>query len=303
MGWRNTMAEHTDVNRGRGSASPPLAPPAPEISPVRVVVLLVVLVAIAFGVWRLFGRRDVRRKRKVRRCPRLRPLRRRDSDADLPLPAALVQPCLQRLSRVHHQRSLSRARPPGAAYYTLEQAQRSLNLDSRTAQLRREGGTVMVSFGGRDNSELALGCTEVSKLVDAYRAPIKRYHATTIDLDLEGNTLADESANGRRATAIATIQREMAAHTPLRVWLTLPVSSGGLTSEGRRRGPGDARRAREARRRQRDGDGLRARRERPLEHVGRRRARARQHPERRCSHSGGRPGYRAARPPPGATWA
>lgn len=62
----------------------------------------------------------------------------------------------------------------------------------------------MVSYGGRDNSELAVGCTEPDKLMEAYMAPIDRYHASAIDLDLEGQTLADAAADARRATAIAS---------------------------------------------------------------------------------------------------
>ncbi len=64
-------------------------------------------------------------------------------------------------------------------------------------------------------------------------APIDRYHASAIDLDLEGQTLADTAADARRAQAIAAVQRQMAArHAPLAVWMTLPVSGVGLTAEG-----------------------------------------------------------------------
>lgn len=123
--------------------------------------------------------------------------------------------------------------PSWGAHYTLDQAGQAIDLDARTAQLQQEGGSTMISFGGRDNTELAVGCTDKRKLIDAYRVPLERYHATGIDLDLEGATLDDVAANKRRATAIAAIQREMAArHTPLRVWMTLPVSSNGLTSAG-----------------------------------------------------------------------
>ena len=91
----------------------------------------------------------------------------------------------------------------------------------------------MVSFGGRDHSELAVGCTDPKKLADGYRATIDRYHASTIDFDLEGDSLTAVAANARRAAAIETIQKEMAAHgTALRVWMTLPVSQAGLTPAG-----------------------------------------------------------------------
>jgi chitinase len=91
----------------------------------------------------------------------------------------------------------------------------------------------MISFGGQTNTELAVDCTNSTALVDAYLAPIDRYHVTTIDLDVEGANLANQAANVRRAQAIATVQRRIAArHAQLRVWMTLPVSSKGLTSQG-----------------------------------------------------------------------
>jgi chitinase len=123
--------------------------------------------------------------------------------------------------------------PTWGTYYTLAAAEQSLNLDARTAEVRAQGGAVDVSFGGQANSELAVGCTSPARLVSAYLAPIQRYHATTVDFDIEGATLADSAADARRATAVATIQRQMAAkHTPLRVWVTLPVSNAGLTAQG-----------------------------------------------------------------------
>jgi chitinase len=219
------------MSQGRTSA--PFAPPAPEISLVRVVVFLLVIAAVALGAWRLFGGGTPAASAKSDAVPVYAPY----VDVTQTPTYAFQLPSSNPVSSVYLAFIVSDrsqpCTPSWGTYYTLEQAQGSLNLDSRVAQLRREGGTVMVSFGGRDNSELAVGCSDESKLVDAYQAPIERYHATTIDLDLEGNTLADESANERRATAIATIQREMAArHTSLRVWMTLPVSRDGLTPQG-----------------------------------------------------------------------
>jgi chitinase len=196
-------------------------------------VLLLVLAVLAFGAWRLIGAGTSAASAKSAAVPVYAPYVDVTQTPTYPFQLPSASPVSSIYLAFVVSNSSRPCTPSWGDYYTLDQAERSLNLDSRTAQLRREGGTVMVSFGGRDNSELAVGCTNASELADAYRAPIERYRATTIDLDLEGNTLADAPANARRATAIATIQRAMAArHTSLRVWMTLPVSSDGLTPAG-----------------------------------------------------------------------
>jgi chitinase len=91
----------------------------------------------------------------------------------------------------------------------------------------------MVSFGGQANNEPAVTCASQSKLQAAYLAPVERYHANAIDLDVEGAGLADATANARRATAIAAVQRHVTAEgRRLAVWLTLPVTAQGLTPQG-----------------------------------------------------------------------
>jgi chitinase len=123
--------------------------------------------------------------------------------------------------------------PSWGAFYTLDSAEQGLDLDARTAQLRSQGGSVMVSYGGEANTELSVDCTDPAKLRQAYLEPIQRYHAEAIDLDIEGSSLADTEASARRATAIAAVQKQLAGEKkPLKVWMTLPVSSNGLTAEG-----------------------------------------------------------------------
>ncbi len=123
--------------------------------------------------------------------------------------------------------------PSWGTFYTLDSAEGGLDLDARAAQLRSQGGSVMISYGGQANTELAVDCTDPAKLKQAYLEPIKRYKAQAIDLDVEGSNLADTAADARRATAIAAIQKELRAEKkPLKVWMTLPVSSHGLTAEG-----------------------------------------------------------------------
>ncbi|MBW8871102.1 MAG: chitinase, partial [Leifsonia sp.] len=123
--------------------------------------------------------------------------------------------------------------PSWGAAYSLDQARGSLDLDRRIARLQQQGGTVAVSFGGQANDELSVGCVDASDLKDAYAAVVDRYKIGTIDLDLEGAGLADRGASVRRAAAIAALQQERrAAGKSLAVWLTLPVSPAGLTSDG-----------------------------------------------------------------------
>jgi chitinase len=123
--------------------------------------------------------------------------------------------------------------PSWGGAYSLEEASAELDLDRRIARFGQLGGDVVVSFGGQRNDELAKNCTSVPDLVRAYSSVIDRYEISTIDLDLEGDSLSDTAAADRRATAIAQIQEEQRkAGKSLAVWLTLPVSPTGLAAEG-----------------------------------------------------------------------
>jgi chitinase len=123
--------------------------------------------------------------------------------------------------------------PSWGGVYSLEEASATLDLDRRVARFEQLGGDVVVSFGGQRNDELAKNCTSVPDLVRAYTSVIERYKVSTIDLDLEGDSLSDTAAAERRATAIAQVQKEQRkAGKNLAVWLTLPVSPSGLAVDG-----------------------------------------------------------------------
>jgi len=123
--------------------------------------------------------------------------------------------------------------PSWGAAYTLDQASASLDLDRRIARLQQQGGHIAVSFGGLDNHELALDCTDETQLKAAYQSVVDRYDINTIDLDLEGQGLTNSDAGARRATAIAKLQTERRAEgKKLAVWVTLPVTSQGLDQGG-----------------------------------------------------------------------
>ncbi|MET0929423.1 MAG: carbohydrate-binding protein [Aeromicrobium sp.] len=123
--------------------------------------------------------------------------------------------------------------PAWGGAYTLDDAARDLDLDRRIARLRQQDGSVMVSFGGAINSELATTCEDPAQLLAAYGDVVDRYDLQAIDLDIEGAALTDVAANARRAVAIQALQESRPEDEPLEVWLTLPVAPTGLTDEGR----------------------------------------------------------------------
>lgn len=122
--------------------------------------------------------------------------------------------------------------PTWGKAYDLDSAGATFELDRRVERLHRQGLPVSVSFGGAINTELALACEDTDALVDAYASVVERYGVDTIDLDIEGDAIADRDSRERRAEAVARLQEERPADDPLAVWLTLPVAPSGLTDEG-----------------------------------------------------------------------
>ncbi|HEX7536423.1 MAG TPA: glycosyl hydrolase family 18 [Dermatophilaceae bacterium] len=117
--------------------------------------------------------------------------------------------------------------------YTLDQAASQLDLDRRMSQLRLVGGQARVSFGGQAGTELASACTDPVALREAYQSVVDRYKLTSIDLDIEGTSLADTAAATRRAAAVKDVQDQVkTAGRSLAIWLTLPVAPTGLTASG-----------------------------------------------------------------------
>jgi len=123
--------------------------------------------------------------------------------------------------------------PSWGGAYSLDEAAEQLDLDRRVARLGQLGRRVTVAFGGAANSELAIGCTDDGDLAAAYQSVVDRYSIDTIDLDIEGAEASAPDVVQRRARAIAAVvAAERAAGRHLAVWLTLPVSTTGLTAEG-----------------------------------------------------------------------
>jgi chitinase len=208
-------------------------PPPRELSATRVVVLLVVLCAVGFGVWQLLSKETPAASAKSDAVPVYSPYVDVTNTPTYPFQLPSSNPVSSVYLAFVVSDTSEPCTPSWGTFYTLDGAEQGLDLDARTAQLRSQGGSVMVSYGGEANTELAVDCTDPAKLQQAYLEPIQRYHAKAIDLDIEGASLADTQANARRATAIAAVQKQLASEKkPLKVWMTLPVSSHGLTAEG-----------------------------------------------------------------------
>ena len=228
-----TDDKQVEPSMARESAWAPLDEPPPrQLSAVRVVVFLAALAALAIG-----GALWIKRTSSASATPAsVAPWFAPYVDVTLTPTYAFQSPAANPVGNVAlgfivggHAAPCT---PSWGGYYTLGQAAGGLNLDARIAQVKAQGGRPMLSFGGEANTDLAAGCTNANSLQAAYTAPIQRYGVNTIDLDVEGSNL-NPAADVRRAAAIAAVQRaQAAAGKPLRVWLTLPTATTGLTPTG-----------------------------------------------------------------------
>jgi chitinase len=210
-----------------------LEPPPRELSAIRVVVLLLVLCAAGVGAYLVLSKETPAASAKSAAVPVYSPYVDVTQTPTYPFQLPSSNPVSSVYLSFIVSDSEEPCTPSWGTFYTLDSAEQGLDLDARTAQLRSQGGTVNISYGGQANTELAVDCTDPAKLEQAYLEPIQRYKAKSIDLDIEGANLSDTAANARRATAIAAVQKKLAAEKkPLKVWMTLPVSSHGLTPEG-----------------------------------------------------------------------
>ncbi|MER5212456.1 hydrolase [Streptomyces sp. NPDC002838] len=96
---------------------------------------------------------------------------------------------------------------------------------SRIAQLKQDGGTVRVSFGGALGKELAATCDSASELAEAYGRALDAAGSTQADFDIEGDELTDADSVAVRSEAIAALRQE---RPDLEVSFTLPVMPSGL---------------------------------------------------------------------------
>ena len=80
--------------------------------------------------------------------------------------------------------------PSWDGYYTLDQAGATLDLEGQLKTFRAAGNDIAIAFGGQLATELAVACTDVDALVQAYTAVITKYGLDTLDFDVEGEGLA-----------------------------------------------------------------------------------------------------------------
>lgn len=208
-------------------------PPPRKLSVVRMTVFLVAVVAMAYGVWQLVLREGSAGAVAGASTPAFSPYVDVTLTPTYPFQSPTANPVSSAYLGFVVTTPSAPCKPTWGGAYTPASADTQLNLDARVAQLRAQGGHAMISFGGQANSEPAVTCASASRLQSAYLAPVQRYQATAIDLDVEGAGLADVAADARRAAAVAAVQRRLARHgRRLAVWVTLPVTAHGLTSQG-----------------------------------------------------------------------
>ncbi|WP_052457044.1 MULTISPECIES: chitinase [unclassified Streptomyces] len=98
--------------------------------------------------------------------------------------------------------------------------------------LRAAGGDVIASFGGASGTEIGASCTSVGALKAEYQRVIDELDLTRVDFDIEGATVADDTANDRRNQALAELQQEYAdAGKTLDVQYTLATNPDGLPQD------------------------------------------------------------------------
>jgi hypothetical protein len=98
--------------------------------------------------------------------------------------------------------------------------------DTEIAALRRNGGDVIVSFGGAYGVELARVCPSSEALRSEYAKVVAQYDLTAVDFDIEGVGASDSAANERRSRAIAALQRD---RPDLAVSFTVPAGRPGFS--------------------------------------------------------------------------
>jgi hypothetical protein len=94
--------------------------------------------------------------------------------------------------------------------------------------IRSRGGDVIVSFGGADGTEPAVGETNAAALEAKYQSVIDQYKLTWLDFDIEGSALSNSNANQRRNEVLARLQSK---NPGLIISYTLPVDPDGIPDD------------------------------------------------------------------------
>jgi hypothetical protein len=108
-------------------------------------------------------------------------------------------------------------------------SQFSHSLLTQFNELRSQSGEIIISLGGANWTELALGCSTIFDTYIQYKSIVQKYNLTIIDFDIEWYALGHSASNIRRAKALKLLQQD---YPNLKIWLTLPTLPNGLTNDG-----------------------------------------------------------------------
>lgn len=133
--------------------------------------------------------------------------------------------CIYTCAFIVDNQSLPGANPCWGGYSTLG----TDYYQDKIANLRSQGGDIIMSFGGANGIELAYAAADEFELKDAIQQVIEAYNLNSIDFDIEGFYIAEPQSIERRSKAMKLLQDEYPA---LQISLTLPVMPDGLTNDG-----------------------------------------------------------------------
>ncbi|WP_329455021.1 chitinase [Streptomyces sp. NBC_01497] len=101
--------------------------------------------------------------------------------------------------------------------------------DPLIKKAQSEGASVIVSNGGAAGYPLGWTCTDQNAIKAAYQKIIDSYGVKSLDFDIEGGAVADQTSAVRNWT----VMKQLKASNPgLTVSATLPVLPSGLTQDG-----------------------------------------------------------------------
>lgn len=99
---------------------------------------------------------------------------------------------------------------------------------ANVAELKAEGGQVIISTGGWNADDLAARCGDPQSLADIYLSVLERFGVDRLDIDAEAGNLHDSldaAEVDRRSAALELVQEHLRAHgRRLEVSFTLAVS-------------------------------------------------------------------------------
>lgn len=111
------------------------------------------------------------------------------------------------------------------------------HMAEQIAQIRRQGGDVIPSFGGyaadTTNTELADSCTSVPAIAREYERVITTLNVHRLDFDVEADSISNTAGITRRNQAIALVnQWARRTHRDVQIVYTLPSAATGLGATG-----------------------------------------------------------------------